>query len=97
MELNTLEQTLEATWTNSPVHHASIFLPLCPSIHFDSGCVNWSPARLTADGVFHLQEALPSNRLNVAEEFAVLVAVPWWEDGELHKVAMMTSGIIRSS
>ena len=62
------------------MHNASVFLPFWPPIHFDGGSVDWIFASVAADGVLHFQETLPSNRLNVAEELAVLVAIPRGED-----------------
>lgn len=69
-----------------------MFLPFLTPVDFDGGLMNWFLPPAAFDRVGHLQEALLSNRLNVAEELAALVAVPGREDGELHQVSIVTSG-----
>ena len=78
--------------TYSPVHGVSLCLPVLPAIHGDGACVDGLLGPLPLHLVGRLQQTLPGNGLDVAEELAVLAAAPRWEDGELHQVAKVTSG-----
>ena len=75
-----------------PVHSVSLCLPVLPAVHRDGACVDGLLGPLPLHLVGRLQQALPGNGLDVAEELAVLAAAPRREDGELHQVAVVTSG-----